>query len=129
MALYDPRQPGMRSDRVCDNESSRRGGINPGRSKMANIVLVHGAWHGGWCYRHTAAALRKMGHEVFTPTHTGVGERAHQANENITLETHIRNVVGCIEAEENERHCPRRPFLWRHGDNRSGRPHQSPCLS
>jgi alpha-beta hydrolase superfamily lysophospholipase len=38
---------------------------------MANIVLVHGAWHGGWCYRHTAAALRKMGHEVFTPTHTG----------------------------------------------------------
>jgi hypothetical protein len=43
---------------------------------MANIVLVHGAWHGGWCYRRTAAALRKMGHEVFTPTHTGVGERA-----------------------------------------------------
>ena len=31
---------------------------------MANIVLVHGAWHGGWCYRYTAAALRKMGHEV-----------------------------------------------------------------
>ena len=64
------------------------------------FVLVHGAWHGGWCYRHTAAALRKMGHEVFTPTHTGVGERAHQANENITLETHIRDVAGCIEAEE-----------------------------
>jgi pimeloyl-ACP methyl ester carboxylesterase len=67
---------------------------------MANIVLVHGAWHGGWCYRHTAAALRKMGHEVFTPTHTGVGERAHQADESITLETHIRDVAGCIEAEE-----------------------------
>jgi pimeloyl-ACP methyl ester carboxylesterase len=67
---------------------------------VANIVLVHGAWHGGWCYRHTAAALRKMGHEVFTPTHTGVGERAHQAAENITLETHIRDVAGCIEAEE-----------------------------
>src|SRR6478672_7314795 len=66
-----------------------------GRIEMANIVLVHGAWHGGWCYRHTAAALRKMGHEVFTPTHTGVGERAHQADENITLETHIRDVAGC----------------------------------
>lgn len=64
------------------------------------FVLVHGAWHGGWCYRHTASALRKMGHEVFTPTHTGVGERAHQANQNITLETHIRDVAGCIEAEE-----------------------------
>jgi pimeloyl-ACP methyl ester carboxylesterase len=67
---------------------------------MANIVLVHGAWHGAWCYRQTAAALRKMGHEVFTPTHTGVGERAHQAAENVTLETHIRDVAGCIEAEE-----------------------------
>ena len=67
---------------------------------MANIVLVHGAWHGGWCYRHTAAALRKMGHEVFTPTHTGAGERAHMADESITLETHIRDVAGCIEAEE-----------------------------
>jgi pimeloyl-ACP methyl ester carboxylesterase len=64
------------------------------------FVLVHGAWHGGWCYRHTAAALRKMGHEVFTPTHTGVGERAHRADENITLETHIRDVAGCIDAEE-----------------------------
>ena len=63
------------------------------------FVLVQ-ALDGGWCYRHTAAALRKMGHEVFTPTHTGVGERAHKANENITLETHIRDVAGCIEAEE-----------------------------
>ena len=69
-------------------------------TKKETFVLVHGAWHGGWCYRHTAAALRKMGHEVFTPTHTGVGERAHKADENITLETHIRDVAGCIEAEE-----------------------------
>ena len=67
---------------------------------MANIVLVHGAWHGGWCYRDTAAILRKMGHTVATPTHTGAGERAHQSNENVTLETHIRDVIGCIEAEE-----------------------------
>jgi pimeloyl-ACP methyl ester carboxylesterase len=67
---------------------------------MANIVLVHGAWHGGWCYRDTAKALRAAGHNVFTPTHTGVGERAHQSNEAITLETHVRDIVGCIEAEE-----------------------------
>jgi pimeloyl-ACP methyl ester carboxylesterase len=67
---------------------------------MATFVLVHGAWHGGWCYRDTAKALRAAGHTVFTPTHTGVGERAHQAAENITLETHIRDVCGCIEAEE-----------------------------
>jgi len=67
---------------------------------MANFVLVHGAWHGGWCYRDTAAALRDAGHQVFTPTHTGVGERAHLASESITLETHVRDVAGCIEAEE-----------------------------
>jgi pimeloyl-ACP methyl ester carboxylesterase len=67
---------------------------------MANFVLVHGAWHGGWCYRQTADALRAAGHAVFTPTHTGVGERAHQSAENITLETHIRDVCGCIEWEE-----------------------------
>jgi len=67
---------------------------------MANIVLVHGAWHGAWCYRDTAAILRKMGHFVLTPSHTGVGERAHQTAESITLETHIRDVLGYIEAEE-----------------------------
>ncbi len=67
---------------------------------MANFVLVHGAWHGGWCWRDTAAALRAAGHTVFTPTHTGVGERTHQSAENITLETHIRDVCGCIEWEE-----------------------------
>lgn len=67
---------------------------------MANFVLVHGAWHGGWCYRDTAAALRASGHTVLTPTHTGVGERAHLASEAITLETHVRDVLGCIEAEE-----------------------------
>ena len=67
---------------------------------MATFVLVHGAWHGGWCYRDTARALRAAGHTVHTPTHTGVGERAHQSAENITLETHIRDVCGCIEFEE-----------------------------
>jgi pimeloyl-ACP methyl ester carboxylesterase len=67
---------------------------------MANFVLVHGAWHGGWCYRDTAAVLRTAGHTVFTPTHTGVGERSHLSAEHVTLETHIRDVCGCIEWEE-----------------------------
>ena len=64
------------------------------------FVLVHGAWHGGWCYRETAVALRAAGHTVFTPTLTGLGERSHLNRENITLETHIRDICGCIEAEE-----------------------------
>ena len=67
---------------------------------MATFVLVHGAWHGGWCYRDTAKALRDAGHTVFTPTHSGLGERSHQRGEAITLETHIRDVCGVIEWEE-----------------------------
>lgn len=67
---------------------------------MAIFVLVHGAWHGGWCYRDTAKALRDAGHTVFTPTHSGLGERSHQSSEAITLETHIRDVCGVIEWEE-----------------------------
>jgi pimeloyl-ACP methyl ester carboxylesterase len=67
---------------------------------MANIVLVHGAWHGGWCYRDTARLLRAAGHEVFTPTLSGVGERFHASSRDITLETHVRDVVGVVEAEE-----------------------------
>ncbi len=67
---------------------------------MATYVLVHGAWHGGWCWRETASALRAAGHTVHTPTHTGVGERFHQGTEAVTLETHIRDVCGTIEFEE-----------------------------
>ncbi len=64
------------------------------------FVLVHGAWHGGWCYRDVAKTLRAAGHTVFTPTLTGLGERSHLNSESITLETHIRDVCGCIDAEE-----------------------------
>jgi hypothetical protein len=66
---------------------------------MLNFVLVHGAWYGGWCYRYTANELRGRGHVVVTPTLTGVGERFHASSEAITLETHIRDVVGCISEE------------------------------
>jgi pimeloyl-ACP methyl ester carboxylesterase len=66
---------------------------------MATFVLVHGAWHGGWCYAQVARLLRGAGHEVYTPTHTGVGERSHLADFHITLSTHIRDVVNVIEYE------------------------------
>ena len=41
------------------------------------FVLVHGAWHGGWCWRRVSDLLEKKGHKVFTPTMTGLGERSH----------------------------------------------------
>ena len=67
---------------------------------MANFVLVHGAWHGGWCWRRVADALCAQGHRAFAPTLTGVGERAHLMSPLITLETHIADVANLIEAEE-----------------------------
>jgi pimeloyl-ACP methyl ester carboxylesterase len=66
---------------------------------MATFVLVHGAWHGGWCYGRVARLLRSAGHDVYTPTHTGVGERSHLADYHVTLSTHIRDVVNVIEYE------------------------------
>lgn len=67
---------------------------------MAIFVLVHGSWHGGWCWRRVAQRLRTAGHEVFTPTNTGLAERAHLLDERVGLSTFIADVVGVIEAEE-----------------------------
>jgi pimeloyl-ACP methyl ester carboxylesterase len=64
--------------------------------------LVHGAWHGGWCWRRVAERLEKQGHRVFTPTLTGLGERAHLLTSAVDVETHIRDVLGMMEAEELE---------------------------
>src|SRR3954453_21148411 len=67
---------------------------------MATFVLVHGAWHGGWCWRRVAPLLRVAGHAVYTPTLTGLGERAHLLTREVGLETHIRDTVNVLECEE-----------------------------
>ena len=59
---------------------------------MANFVLVHGAWHGGWCWRRVVEALAAAGHRAHAVTLTGLGERAHLMSPAITLETHIADV-------------------------------------
>lgn len=69
---------------------------------MNPLVLVHGAFHGGWCWRRVADILRAAGHAVFTPTLTGLGERAHLLRASTSLETHIADVCGVLEAEELE---------------------------
>jgi pimeloyl-ACP methyl ester carboxylesterase len=63
-------------------------------------VLVHGAGHGGWCWRDVRRILRDAGHEVFTPTMTGLGERIHLRSSDISIETHITDIVNVIEFEE-----------------------------
>jgi pimeloyl-ACP methyl ester carboxylesterase len=67
---------------------------------MADFVLVHGAWHGGWCWRRVVDALHARGHRAHAVTLTGVGERVHLMSPLITLETHIADVAHAIEAEE-----------------------------
>jgi pimeloyl-ACP methyl ester carboxylesterase len=67
---------------------------------MATYVLVHGAWHGGWCWIRVARLLRDAAHEVYTPTLTGLGERVHLARPEVDLATHVQDVVGVLEAEE-----------------------------
>jgi pimeloyl-ACP methyl ester carboxylesterase len=66
---------------------------------MANIVLVAGGWHGGWYYASIARHLRARGNEVFTPTLTGLGERAHLTNACPNLDTHIEDVANVIRFE------------------------------
>jgi len=67
---------------------------------MATYVLVHGGAHGGWCYRDVARLLRSAGHEVYTPTLTGLGERAHLLRPGIDLDTHIADVVAVLHYED-----------------------------
>jgi len=63
------------------------------------FVLVHGAWHGGWCWRRVADRLRRDGHAVFTPTLTGLGERSHLLRPGIDLATHIADIVSVMRWE------------------------------
>jgi pimeloyl-ACP methyl ester carboxylesterase len=63
------------------------------------FVLVHGAWHGGWCWQRVADRLRGAGHVVFTPTLTGLGERSHLLQAGIDLTTHIADVVNVMKWE------------------------------
>ena len=70
------------------------------QASRKTFVLLHGAWHGGWCWRRVADLLQKQGHKVFTPTLTGVGERAHLMSKNINLDTHITDVVNVFKWED-----------------------------
>src|SRR5438067_11875808 len=64
------------------------------------FVLVHGAWHGGWCWRRVSDLLEKQGHKAFAPTLTGLGERSHLMSKDINLDTHIADVVNLIKWED-----------------------------
>ena len=64
------------------------------------FLLIHGAFHGGWCWRRVGDLLAATGARVFAPTMTGLGERAHLLNDEVGIETFFRDAIGVIEAEE-----------------------------
>lgn len=64
------------------------------------FVLVHGAWHGGWCWRRVNDRLTAKGHRVYTPTLTGLADRSHLLSASVNLSTHITDIVNLIRWEE-----------------------------
>ena len=78
-------------------------GASNARSQEGNkmtYLLIHPAWFGGWCWKKLTPLLRAQGHAVFTPTLTGLGERAHLARPEIGLEMHVRDIINVIEYED-----------------------------
>ena len=64
---------------------------------MATFVLVHGGWHGGWCWQKVIPFLEEASHEVYAPTLTGLAERASELSPDVGLDTHIQDIVGLLE--------------------------------
>ena len=67
---------------------------------MSNFVLIHGSFHGGWCWASVARRLRAIGHHVHTPTLSGCAEHFHHASASVGLETHVRDVVDLLFYED-----------------------------
>jgi pimeloyl-ACP methyl ester carboxylesterase/ferredoxin len=82
--------------------SAAPAGESPAHTPRARapFVLVHGAWHGGWCWKKVRTRLAAAGHDVFAPSLTGLGERAHLATPAVDLDTHVEDVVSLLEAED-----------------------------
>jgi len=64
---------------------------------VSAFVLVHGAWHGGWCWEPVVSSLRCRGHDAHAPTLTGLGERSHLSAPEVGIQTHIEDVVHLLE--------------------------------
>jgi pimeloyl-ACP methyl ester carboxylesterase len=67
-------------------------------SDQRTFVLVHGAWHGGWCWQRVKPLLQARGHAVFAPSLTGLGDRAHLLHDDIDLATHVEDIVQLIQS-------------------------------
>lgn len=67
---------------------------------MATFVLVHGAFQGGWIWRHVADRLCAAGHRVYAPSLDGCGERKATMRPGITTESHAEEVAQLLFYED-----------------------------
>jgi pimeloyl-ACP methyl ester carboxylesterase len=74
-------------------------------SARKTFVLIHGAYHGGWCWRPTAEILESQGHKVYAPSLTGNGDRSHLLSKDINLDTQIADIVNLVKWEELKDIC------------------------
>ena len=70
---------------------------------LKTFVLAHGSWHGGWCWKRVAHRLREKGHAVYAPSFTGMGDRVHLLNREITIDTFVEDLAQVILTEELNR--------------------------
>ena len=80
--------------------NQQEGGEHVSEAGGPTFVLVHGAWHGGWCWKKLTAILLESGARVFAPTLTGLGERVHLLTPDVDLTTHITDVLNLLEYED-----------------------------
>ena len=64
------------------------------------FVLVHGTWHGGWCWQRVADALRSKGHRVYAPSLTGLADRSHLLSKDVNLTTHVADIANLVKWED-----------------------------
>lgn len=69
------------------------------------FVLIHGAWHGGWCWRRVTDRLEAKGHKAYAPSLTGLADRSHLLSMDITLDTHIADVANLFQWEDLRDAC------------------------
>lgn len=69
----------------------------------ATFVLVHGAWAGAWAWMRVVDLLTAKGHRASALTLSGLGERSHLADLDITLTTHVNDVVNEVEWKDLDR--------------------------
>jgi pimeloyl-ACP methyl ester carboxylesterase len=70
------------------------------KSPTKTFVLLHGAWHGAWCWKKLTPLLKAAGHEVYTPTQTGLGERSHLLNAQVNLQTFAQDLMNVLRWED-----------------------------